>query len=73
MKNLTYYSVRFFGLALFFAALNCSASTIEERVVGVVNSDSITKYHMGLTRVKFPTNHIGTGARIEPCSRSETN
>ncbi len=42
MKYLPYCPIRFFGLALFFAALSCNPATIEGRVVGVADGDTIT-------------------------------
>lgn len=42
MKHLPYYSIRFLGLALFFAALTCTAATIDGKVIGVADGDTIT-------------------------------
>ena len=42
MKYFPYCSIRFFELALFFAALSCNAATIQGRVVGVADGDTIT-------------------------------
>lgn len=42
MKQLSYCPIRFFGLTLILAALTCNAATIEGRVVGVADGDTIT-------------------------------
>ena len=66
MKHLRYCPLRFFGLALFFAALSCNAATIEGRVVGVADGDTITVLDANKVQHKIRLGGIDAPEKAQP-------